>query len=291
MRRCTQIAILVFLALQLGGCATYSLEKLRSAELSGDAFRMALAKGYRDFATEKEKNYNWVDSWHFADKGLMAAYGKDVTPENLAGWHLPPTAVMEISSARDALVAVLAETAREAKPQAAADAQLSFDCWVQQQEAGWRTQEIARCRNGYYVAMKELTGALPGYVDTHPPLVVNDSYIAYFGWNEDALSMEVKTLASEIAGEYTGRTGFHIIINGHADRSGTDAYNMQLSRLRAAQFREALVAYGIGRERISLFAFGETDPKVPTADGVREPINRRVEIFLNDKEETPAPHD
>jgi outer membrane protein OmpA-like peptidoglycan-associated protein len=37
---------------------------------------------------------------------------------------------------------------------------------------------------------------------------------------------------------------------------------------------------GIQRSNISVQAFGESRPLVPTADGVREPQNRRVEIVL-----------
>ena len=41
-----------------------------------------------------------------------------------------------------------------------------------------------------------------------------------------------------------------------------------------------LTRNGIGRDEITVQAFGESRPLVPTADGVREPQNRRVEIVL-----------
>ena len=41
-----------------------------------------------------------------------------------------------------------------------------------------------------------------------------------------------------------------------------------------------MVKRGIARQDISITAFGETQPLVATADGVREPQNRRVEIIL-----------
>ncbi len=275
---------IVCVALSLGGCSTYSLETLRHTELTGDAYHVALAKEYRDFSEVKEKKYNWSASWHFADKGLLAAYGRDVAPEALEDWNIPEAARAELTGARAALVQALATPAVMAQPQAAADAMVSFDCWVEQQDANWQTQEIDRCRNGFYAAMQQLTGKLPDYVDTHPPLVVADSYIAYFGWNDARLSVEAKALAASMAEEFSAQQDYHIVINGHTDTSGPEPYNMRLSRERAEQFRQALVAHGIPRARISLFAFGETDPKVPTGDGVRESINRRVEIFMNDSQ-------
>ena len=71
-----------------------------------------------------------------------------------------------------------------------------------------------------------------------------------------------------------------IEVAGHADRSGTPAYNQRLSQRRADAVAAELVARGVSRSEISVTAYGESRPLVPTADGVREPQNRRVEIVL-----------
>ncbi|GAV36929.1 outer membrane protein precursor [Roseomonas sp. TAS13] len=55
---------------------------------------------------------------------------------------------------------------------------------------------------------------------------------------------------------------------------------MGLSRRRADAVAAELVRQGIQRSEITVEAFGESRPLVPTADGVREPQNRRVEIVL-----------
>ena len=67
---------------------------------------------------------------------------------------------------------------------------------------------------------------------------------------------------------------------GHADRSGSPAYNQRLSQRRADNVAAELVRQGVSRNEIVVSAYGETRPLVPTADGVREPQNRRVEIVL-----------
>jgi OOP family OmpA-OmpF porin len=41
-----------------------------------------------------------------------------------------------------------------------------------------------------------------------------------------------------------------------------------------------LVRLGVPQSTIAIMAFGDTHPLVPTAAGVREPQNRRVEIIL-----------
>ena len=65
---------------------------------------------------------------------------------------------------------------------------------------------------------------------------------------------------------------------GHADRSGSVTYNVGLSERRNEEVQGYLTARGIPGGRISSEAFGESMPRVDTADGVRELQNRRVEI-------------
>ncbi len=68
------------------------------------------------------------------------------------------------------------------------------------------------------------------------------------------------------------------MLAGYTDRSGTPKYNMGLSERRNTSVRSYLNARGIPDGSISSQAFGESNPRVPTADGVRELQNRRVEI-------------
>ncbi|MEW5729918.1 MAG: OmpA family protein, partial [Pseudomonadota bacterium] len=69
-------------------------------------------------------------------------------------------------------------------------------------------------------------------------------------------------------------------LTGHADRSGTEGFNMKLSMARANAVKDALVRLGVDPAAISVVAKGEKDPLVETKDGMREPRNRRVEIVL-----------
>jgi outer membrane protein OmpA-like peptidoglycan-associated protein len=67
-----------------------------------------------------------------------------------------------------------------------------------------------------------------------------------------------------------------IFLSGHADRLGSEAANLALSRRRVEAVRDYLVAHGVPRERIVIAWYGETQPNVETADGVAEPMNRVV---------------
>lgn len=68
------------------------------------------------------------------------------------------------------------------------------------------------------------------------------------------------------------------MLAGHADKSGSDRYNVGLSQRRNATVRAYLESKGIPGGVISTEAFGESAPLVQTADGVREAQNRRVEV-------------
>ena len=71
-----------------------------------------------------------------------------------------------------------------------------------------------------------------------------------------------------------------IEVSGNTDTSGTPQYNMGLSMRRADAVKAELVKGGVPIAAISTQGFGETHLLVPTAAGVREPQNRRVEIVI-----------
>jgi hypothetical protein len=56
---------------------------------------------------------------------------------------------------------------------------------------------------------------------------------------------------------------------------------MALSLRRANTVKDSLVRNGVPASAISVIGKGESQPLVQTADGVREPQNRRVEIVID----------
>jgi outer membrane protein OmpA-like peptidoglycan-associated protein len=127
-----------------------------------------------------------------------------------------------------------------------------------------------------------------GRVPPPPPVVVAPApapapartYLVFFDWDRADLTARAREIITEAA-QNAGRVQTtRIEVAGHADRSGSPAYNQRLSQRRADAVAAELVARGISRNEISVSAYGESRPLVPTADGVREPQNRRVEIVL-----------
>lgn len=106
------------------------------------------------------------------------------------------------------------------------------------------------------------------------------SYMVFFDWDRAELTADARTvIARAVAAARQGQK-VRIDLTGHADRSGTDAYNMKLSQRRADAVKAAMVQQGLPGDAITTVARGESAPLVATPDGVREPQNRRVEILL-----------
>jgi outer membrane protein OmpA-like peptidoglycan-associated protein len=106
------------------------------------------------------------------------------------------------------------------------------------------------------------------------------SYMVFFDWDRSNLSQQALTTIQQAADAYKTKGSARITATGHTDRSGPESYNMALSLRRANAVKDALVRDGVPATAISVIGKGETQPLVPTADGVREPQNRRVEIVI-----------
>jgi OmpA-OmpF porin, OOP family len=106
------------------------------------------------------------------------------------------------------------------------------------------------------------------------------TYLVFFDWDRADLTDRARQIITEAAGASRRVQSTRIEVAGHADRSGTPQYNQRLSERRAQTVAAELVRQGVNRNEIAITAFGESRPLVPTADGVREPQNRRVEIVL-----------
>ncbi len=106
------------------------------------------------------------------------------------------------------------------------------------------------------------------------------SYLVFFDWDKYNLTDRARQIIREAAENSTRVQYTHIQVNGFTDTSGTPKYNMGLSIRRANAVAAELVRDGVPKSAIGITGFGQTHLLVPTADGVREPQNRRVEIII-----------
>jgi len=104
------------------------------------------------------------------------------------------------------------------------------------------------------------------------------TWTVYFELRTTRLTAESQNLLPEIAGAIQARNLPEVRLEGHTDTIGQPDTNIRISGQRANLVRDQLIAAGIPTESIEVQAFGEAQPAIATADGVREVRNRRVEI-------------
>ena len=121
--------------------------------------------------------------------------------------------------------------------------------------------------------------AAPPPVSGPPQLPCNTGpYIVFFEWDRFDITPEAAQVLDNAVEANRNCSSLPMAIAGYTDRSGSDSYNQGLSGRRAAAVQSYVVSKGISTSAVTTEAFGEANPRVPTADGVRELQNRRAEI-------------
>ena len=258
----------------LAGCASNIKQMEEVQATGGTAFTQALTEEYRSFVAHEKDERDWSAADYFAIKGLAAAGGQVVLPEAVGdvGEHGPA-----LTDARAQLMAALDGGARESNPQVAARAQRAFDCWNHEaEEDNWyeaiTDAHVQACRDEFNAAMAQLTPP--------PVAMAPNTYIVLFDFDKSNINSAGQAVLDQVLADAAKMGAVNISATGHADRSGPEDYNMALSLRRADSVREALIAGGISPDAITVAGRGESEPAVPTPDGVREQANRRVEIVL-----------
>lgn len=106
------------------------------------------------------------------------------------------------------------------------------------------------------------------------------SVTVYFDLDVAVPNAEGDAALSAIINDLRGLEPQVVTVAGHADRSGPESYNFDLSSRRAENVVERLMTSGVPASAVTTEAYGETRPAVPTEDGVREPANRRAEVDI-----------
>lgn len=106
------------------------------------------------------------------------------------------------------------------------------------------------------------------------------NFLLNFHWSTDKLMPGARPIIQMIVADIRKRISPHIIIRGHADRSGATQINYKLSEKRAKKVKGLLVKEGIPADSIEISFHGEDEPLIRTADDVPKLLNRRVEVIV-----------
>ncbi|MFY2765472.1 OmpA family protein [Arenimonas sp. MALMAid1274] len=109
-----------------------------------------------------------------------------------------------------------------------------------------------------------------------------DLYGIYFDTAKASLKPESEATLQQVLGVLTEDAALKLVIAGHTDSEGGDAYNQSLSEQRAASVVAWLTGKGIDAQRLRAEGLGEARPVADNATEAGRALNRRVELRVAD---------
>lgn len=295
--------------LALGGCVGSSpYDDLMNTQPTGSAFSKALFQDYsylaRSFGISEAPSSTAFDANDaisvtsidnseaqvadaYAQKAMLAAKGQEPLPE------AAPTDNHTAETMRLKLLRAL-DDGRTKAPEAAARAQVDYDCWVMNGAVDQLADASRHCEASFNQSLARLESRLnmasapapaPAPTSSPAPAATSESsnnanFTVYFALNSAHLNgRALDTIRQAIAAARAGRQS-KITVVGHTDTSGVEAYNLPLSENRARAVKKAMVRLGARAEAVQISGTGEKDLAVQTANGVPNPKNRRAVITL-----------
>jgi outer membrane protein OmpA-like peptidoglycan-associated protein len=284
-------SLIFIMAVTLGGllaaCADNTAE-ISKMSVKGGAYEKGLHTGYLKLAKAEHSEYDWGDAVKFEGRATLAAKGKPPAPEMLSARAIPKKHEKSLTAGYKRLNVAMAKGGALKAGKHAAAAQTNFDCWMQEAEENIQPKHIAACRNNFYGAMSLLEAAVDKrrMVAMKAPKKARKKkarkpqtvkYVLYFDFDSVKLSKSAKSAIDFIKADV--KKGAKVSLAAFTDRAGSNEYNDNLSIKRAKTVFIALKNAGVKNE-LRTTSYGEERNAVATKDGVRQRLNRRVEISV-----------
>jgi OOP family OmpA-OmpF porin len=124
-------------------------------------------------------------------------------------------------------------------------------------------------------------GTLPGLKVNSRGCVLSQTVAlsgVHFEFNKARLMLDSQTVLDKVAESLSNEPDVNIIIMGHTDSVGSDAYNLKLSQSRAESVVRYLTGKGISESRQKATGYGESKPVADNNTDEGRERNRRVEL-------------
>lgn len=129
---------------------------------------------------------------------------------------------------------------------------------------------------------KELEQNIPGAVVERVGEGIQVTFASglLFDFDSDAIRTTAAENLRNLAASLEKYPKTDLLIVGHTDSQGSDAYNMGLSERRATSTANYLASQGVERARLRTQGRGETEPVTDNSSEVEQARNRRVEVAI-----------
>ena len=267
----------------LAGCTGTELDKAAEMTPEADEHGTLLYDGYVKLSELEYNEGDYKDSDLFAERAMMAGGGEKVAPQEISARELPVENLNDAAIARRKIIVALYNGAAEKYPREISEAQLGFDCWMQEQEEDFQQADIATCRQRYEVAIKrlglEMTEKVGFTESSDENRLVFD---VFFDFDSDKLSDNAQTHVAIVSSIISGYENPVVSVIGNADQSGTTNYNYELAGRRAESVVSILESNKV--EIDGVYNHADQAPAVDLPDKSPERLNRRVSIVVREAE-------
>lgn len=107
------------------------------------------------------------------------------------------------------------------------------------------------------------------------------TFRVHFNSDEYTLDAKDKELLDAVLKETEQPVYCELVLKAHTDKDASNAYNIELSKKRAQSVQAYLQEKGLGKQRLSTYAYGETKPITTNSNENGKAENRRVDIMLH----------
>jgi len=279
---------IALLVISLGACAGRTLEKAERTSPETDEYGQALYAGYIELSKMEFDEGDYRDSDFFADRAIAAANNETIEPQHIGARDLDVEVLNEAAAARRKLTVIRYKGGPRIYPALTAEAQLGFECWLQETEEGFQPDDIAACRARFESAMNSIdereragmTMSMPSPSESanSPERMTFD---IFFDFDSDKLTEPAQEHIGLIAIVIKEFQKPIVSVIGNADQVGETDYNLKLSQRRAETVAAALRANGV--EPSGIFARGDQDPVFDTLNRAPERMNRVVVVSVREE--------
>ncbi len=280
----------------INSCAYFKLKTLDSYEYDDKSIYTLLSKEYKLFAkSELYEMHDEIDANYFAYKALIAKNENKIYLENPNDWDIPSHAIEEAITYYNKITKII-ENSISNYPDQASLMISGYDCWLEQLEENWQTEDIKKCKLKFLNNYKEILNL----IDDETNLANTDksisqqinktkkvnkkkvqlNVIVYFKYDSFKLTKNELIKLEKVLDAANKFETQPVIITGHTDTKGSEKYNLILSNKRASFIKKYLQSKKIINTVITK-GLGETAPMINTGNNKLEEKNRRAQIIIN----------
>jgi len=129
---------------------------------------------------------------------------------------------------------------------------------------------------------KELKQNIPGAVVERVGEGIQVTFASglLYDFDSDVVRGDARSNLGQLAASLSKYPDSELLIAGHTDSLGNDAYNQRLSERRASAASDYLAGLGVSRARLHTRGLGESEPVADNATDAGRQKNRRIEVAI-----------